>query len=105
MVNSYELNNVFIDFPDSGNNYAREISFSLPIFKNVELKDDYTERELYIEKISEKRFELWDVEENKLITSFNSSSVSDLDTLKKYYATNSSRFNSSIRKTIKMESL
>ena len=35
--NSHKLNNVFIDFPDSGNNYAREISFNLPIFKNFQL--------------------------------------------------------------------
>ena len=88
--NSWELNNVFIDFPDSGNNYAREISFSLPIFKNFQLIDDYTELELYIKKISEKRFELWNAEENKLITSFNSSPVIDLDTLEENSATNSS---------------
>jgi capsular exopolysaccharide synthesis family protein len=87
--NSWELNNVFIDFPDSGNNYAREMAFHLPIFKNFQLIDDYRELELYIKKISEKRFELWSVEENKLITSFNASSLSDLDTLKEYYVNSS----------------
>ncbi len=55
--NSIELNNVFIDFPDSGNTYAEQISFSLPIFKNVELKDKKTERELYIEKKGENLFD------------------------------------------------
>jgi len=65
--NPYELNNVFIDFPDSGNSYARQISFSLPIFKNVELNNNKTERELYIEKKGENLFELGEVEENKLI--------------------------------------
>ena len=87
--NSYELNNVFTDFPDSGNNYAREISFSLPIFKNFQLTNENTELELYIKKIGEKHFELWNAEENKLITSFSASSVSDLDTLEEYYAANS----------------
>lgn len=87
--NSWELNNVFIDFPDSGNNYAREISFDLPTFKNFQLLDDYRELELYIKKISEKRFELWNAEENKLVASFNSSSIIDLDTLEENSAANS----------------
>lgn len=87
--NSWDLNNVFIDFPDSGNTYAKEISFHLPIFKNFQLIDDYRELELYIKKISENRFELWNAKENKLIKSFNGSSVSELDTVKEYSATNS----------------
>jgi len=65
--NSYKLNNVFIDFPDSGNSYSKQISFSLPIFKNVELKNKKTERELYIEKKGENLFELREVEANKLV--------------------------------------
>ena len=87
--NSWELNNVFIDFPDSGNNYAREISFKLPIFKNFKLLNDYTELELYIKKISEDRFELWDAKENKLLTSFNDFSVDELDSVKENNAVNS----------------
>jgi capsular exopolysaccharide synthesis family protein len=87
--NSYELNNVFSDFPDSGNNYAREISFNLPIFKNFHLINENIELELYIKKIGEKHFELWNAEENKLLTSFSASSVSDLDTLEEYYNANS----------------
>jgi capsular exopolysaccharide synthesis family protein len=79
--NSWELNDIFIDFPDSGNNYSREISFSLPIFKNFHLLDDYRELELFIKKISEKHFELWNAKENKLITSFKDFSISELDTL------------------------
>ena len=43
------------------------------------------ELELYIKKIGEKHFELWNAKENKLITSFSDSPVSDLDTLKEYY--------------------
>ena len=65
--NSFELNNVFIEFPDFGNSYAEQISFSLPIFKNVELKNKKTERELYIEKKGENLFELREAEENRLI--------------------------------------
>ena len=87
--NSHKLNNVFTDFPDSGNNYAREISFNLPIFKNFQLINENIELELYIKKIGEKHFELWSVKDNNLITSFSASSVSDLDTLKEYYAVNS----------------
>ncbi|MCZ7615862.1 MAG: hypothetical protein M5T52_20500 [Ignavibacteriaceae bacterium] len=85
---AWELNNVFIEFPDSGNSYAKEIGFHLPIFKNFQLLNDYTELELYIIKTGEKSFELRDVPDNKLITSFNSSSVSDSDTLKDYSAAN-----------------
>ena len=66
--NTYELNNVFTDFPDSGNNYAKEISFSLPIFKNFKLINENIELELFIKKIREKHFELWNAKENKLIT-------------------------------------
>ena len=87
--NSYKLNDVFTDFPDSGNNYAGEISFNLPIFKNFRLINENIELELYIKKISEKHFELWNAKENKLITSLSASSVSDLDTLEEYYAANS----------------
>ena len=76
--NSYELNNVFVDFPDSGNNYANQIGFSLPIFKNVKLKDKRTDIELYIEKKGENLFELRKVEENKLIA--DASPVSVIDT-------------------------
>jgi capsular exopolysaccharide synthesis family protein len=79
--NSWELNDVFIDFPDSGNNYSREISFPLPIFKNFHLLDDYRELELFIKKISEKHFELWNAKENKLITKFKDFTISELDTL------------------------
>lgn len=88
--NSWELNNVFIDFPDSGNNYSREISFKLPIFKNFKLLNEYLELELYIKKISEDRFELWNVEDNKLIKEFSTTSNNNLDTLNKAYTTNNS---------------
>lgn len=83
--NSYKLNNVFTDFPDSGNNYAREISFNLPVFNNFQLINENIELELYIKKIGEKHFELWNSKENKLISSFSDSSLVDLDTLKEYY--------------------
>ena len=82
--NSHKLNNVFTDFPDSGNNYAKEISFNLPIFKNFQLINENIELELYIKKIGEKHFELWNAKENNLITSFSASPVSDLDTLREY---------------------
>ncbi len=84
---SYELNDVLVDFPDSGNTYAEKIPFSLPIFKNVELKNKMSERELCIEKKGEKQFELKDVEENELIISSVTSSVSVLDTLEENYST------------------
>lgn len=83
--NSHKLNNVFTDFPDSGNNYAREISFDLPIFKNFQLTNENVDLELYIKKLGEKHFELWNAKENKLITSISDPSVGDLDTLKEYY--------------------
>ena len=86
--NSYELNNVFIDFPDSGNNYAKQIGFSLPIFKDLELKNKNTELELYIEKKSENLFELWEVEKNKLILSAKTTPVNKIDTLNGLYSTN-----------------
>ncbi|HOJ07530.1 MAG: polysaccharide biosynthesis tyrosine autokinase [Ignavibacteriota bacterium] len=79
--NSYHLKNVFVDFPDSGNNYAKEISFSLPKIKYLKIKDENTELELFIKKIATNKFELWDVEKNKLIISFNVSSVSKSDSL------------------------
>jgi capsular exopolysaccharide synthesis family protein len=85
--NSFALNNVFINFPDSGNTYAEQIPFSLPIFKNVELKNKKPARELCIEKKGEKYFELRDVEENRLIISLNTSSVSALDTVEQFYVT------------------
>ncbi len=66
--NSYELNNVFIDFPDSGNSYAKQIGYSLPMFKKVELKNKKTEQELYIEKKGENLFELREAEENILVS-------------------------------------
>ncbi len=65
--NSYEFKKVFIDFPDSGNSYAKQIGFSLPMFKNVELKNKKTEQELYIEKKGENLFELREAEGNRLI--------------------------------------
>ena len=83
--NAHKLNNVFTDFPDTGNNYAKEISFDLPIFKNFQLMNENIDLELYIKKISEKHFELWNAKENKLITSISDSPVSDSDTLKEYY--------------------
>lgn len=79
--NSYHLKNVFVDFPDSGNNYAKEISFSLPKIKYLKIKDENTELELFIKKIATNKFELWDVEKNKLIISFNVSSVTKSDSL------------------------
>jgi tyrosine-protein kinase Etk/Wzc len=88
--NSYKLSSVFVDFPDSGNNYAREISFHLPIFKNFKLIDDYKELELYIKKINDRRFELWNAGENKLITSFDDFSLNEVDTVKEYNDVNSS---------------
>jgi capsular exopolysaccharide synthesis family protein len=87
--NSYKLNNVFTDFPDSGNNYAREISFDLPIFKNFQLLNENIELELYVKKTGEKHFELWNAKENNLITKFSASPVSVLDTLKEYNNTDS----------------
>ena len=86
--NSFELNNVFIEFPDSGNSFAEQIGFSLPMFKNVELKNKKTERELYIEKKGENLFELRDAEENRLILNFKTipeerreTSIINLDSL------------------------
>ena len=83
--NTYELNNVFTDFPDSGNNYAGEISFDIPIFKSFQLMNENIELELFIKKTGEKHFELWDANENKLITSISDSSLGDIDTIKEYY--------------------
>jgi capsular exopolysaccharide synthesis family protein len=82
--NSHKLKNVFTDFPDSGNNFSNEISFKFPIFKNFQLMNENMEMELYIKKIGEKRFELWNAKENKLITSLSDLSPGNLDTLEKY---------------------
>ncbi|MBT8382399.1 MAG: polysaccharide biosynthesis tyrosine autokinase [Ignavibacteriaceae bacterium] len=86
--NSYKFKKVFIEFPDSGNSYAEQIGFSLPLFKNVEFKDKRTERELYIEKIGENLFELREVEENRVIFSTDASPVSVIDTTSDSYFTN-----------------
>jgi capsular exopolysaccharide synthesis family protein len=86
---SYKLNNVFIDFPDSGNTFAKEISFGLPTFKNFKLIDDYRELELYISKINENRFELWNAKDNKLLTSFNDFTVNGLVTQNEYHIADS----------------
>jgi len=83
----YELNNVFIDFPDSGNIFAEQITYDLPLFKNVELKDNKTERKLYIKKMGENLFELREVEENKLILISKTSLVNEIDTLNDFYST------------------
>jgi tyrosine-protein kinase Etk/Wzc len=87
--NSWELNNVFVDFPDSGNTYANEISFHLPIFKNFQLLDDYKELELYIKKTDKNRFALFDEKNDKLITSFNGFTEDKIDSLGEHNFTNS----------------
>lgn len=87
--NSYKLKNVITDFPDSGNNYSREISFYLPRFKDFHLINENIELELYIKKIGEKQFELWNSKENKLITKLSDSPLDDSDTLKDYHNTDS----------------
>ncbi len=65
--NSYELHHVFTDFPDSGNSFAQNIGFKLPVFSHSYLKDIKEERELYIKKIDANQFELRDTEDDKLI--------------------------------------
>jgi tyrosine-protein kinase Etk/Wzc len=87
--NSWELNDVFIDFPDTGNTYASEIPFHLPVFKNFLLLDDYKELELYIKKTNKNRFALFDEKTDKLITSFNGYTVGKIDSLGKHNYTNS----------------
>ncbi len=94
--NTWKLNDVFIDFPDS--NLVREIGYNLPIFKNFLLLDDFRELELYIEKTSENSFELWNSEENKSITSFSSPSVEDRDSLNDLYSIDSSDTTQELRK-------
>ena len=86
--NSYEFKKVFIDFPDSGNSYAEQIGFRLPLFKNIEFKDKITERELYIEKKGENLFELREVEENRVILITDASPVSAIDTTSDSYFIN-----------------
>ncbi|MBT8387123.1 MAG: hypothetical protein KJO12_06895, partial [Ignavibacteria bacterium] len=86
--NPYEFKKVFIDFPDSGNSYAEQIGFSLPLFKNIEFKDNRTERELYIEKKGENLFELREVEENRIISITDASPVSAIDTTSDSYFIN-----------------
>ncbi len=54
----------------------------MPIFKNFQLLKENTDLELYIKKIGEKHFELWNAKENKLIGSFTASTEGELDTLK-----------------------
>jgi len=65
--NSYELHHVFIDFPDSGNTFAQQIGFSLPLMQDVKLIEIDEELELYITKKGENLFELRNVEEDHLI--------------------------------------
>lgn len=93
---SHELKNVFTDFPDSGNNYSKEISFNLPIFKNFQVMNENIELELFIKKTGEKRFELWNAKENNLITKFSASPVKTIDTLKEYFNTDSLDLNKPI---------
>ena len=65
--NSHELHHVFIDFPDSGNTFAKQIGFSLPLFQNLDLSEIDEEQELYIKKKGKNLFELRNVEEDILI--------------------------------------
>ena len=87
--NSYKLKNVFTDFPDSSNNYAKEITFDLPSFKNFQLMNENIELELFIKKIGEKQYELWNSKEGKLITSLGDLPLADLDSLKENYNSDS----------------
>lgn len=86
--NSHKLNNVFTAFPDSGNNYAKEISFSFPIFNNFKFFDENIDIELFIKKTGDNQFELWNAKDNNLITKFKASPISESDTLKEYNNSN-----------------
>lgn len=85
---SYELNDVLVDYPDSGNTFIQQIPFSFPVFRNVELKSKTLEKELYIKKIDVEQFELRDVVDNKLISSIEIPPIKEKDTLAILNSTN-----------------
>ncbi len=65
--NTHELDHIFVDFPDSGNTFAQQIGFSIPLFPNFKLKEIHKGQALYIRKKGENRFELRNAEDDKLI--------------------------------------
>ncbi len=82
--NIYKLKNVLINVPDSGNLYLNEFSFNIPnspVFKNFQLINETIEIDLFIKKIGEKKFELWNFKDNNLITSFGTSDATASDTV------------------------
>jgi len=64
----FELKNVFIDFPDSGNIYSKIIGHSLPVITDLKMKSNESKaRRLYIKKNNENEFELRNAEDNVLL--------------------------------------
>jgi len=85
---SYKLKDVLVNLSNDDNPFTKQISFGLPKFENIVLINKSFEKELSIEKVGEKSFELRDVAENRLISSVDNSSVIELDTLEKYEMSN-----------------
>jgi tyrosine-protein kinase Etk/Wzc len=65
---SFELKNVFVDFPDSGNYYNHLLGFNLPRFSNLKVLSGKAEnRNYYILKKNELLYELRDAERDQLL--------------------------------------
>ena len=69
----HELSHIFINFPDSGNTFANQLGFSLPLFQKLVIKNINEKQELYIHKKNENLFELRFVEDDRLIMASQSS--------------------------------
>ena len=64
----FELKNVFINFPDSGNIYRNMIGHSLPVISDLKIRSKGSKaRMLYIIKTTENEFELRNAENNALL--------------------------------------
>lgn len=64
------LKNVFIDFPNEGNNYYKILKFPLPEISSLEIfSQNVDNKNFYIVKKGEKLFELHDAVNNSLIVS------------------------------------
>jgi len=81
---NHKLDNVFIDFPDRGNSFAKQINFSIPLFNNIQLINNKTQKKLYIEKKGKDYFELKEAEENILIVSSDATMLNQNDTINGY---------------------
>lgn len=65
---SVEMKNVFIDFPDTGNNYKEQLNFNLPKISNLKIRSNEVENKtFFVQKTDNNLFELRNAGNNSLI--------------------------------------